>query len=45
MRDNTANSLVSELDGQRRAAYLVPVPELSTLLTLEAGRSAEVVRL
>jgi hypothetical protein len=39
MRDNTANSLASELDGGRRAAYIVPVPELSTPLTLEAGRA------
>jgi hypothetical protein len=38
MRANTANSLVSELDGHRRAAYIVPGPELSTPLTLEAGR-------
>ena len=38
MRDNTANSLASELNGCRRAAYIVPVPELSTPLTLEAGR-------
>jgi hypothetical protein len=38
MRANTANSLVSELDGRRRAAYIVPAPELSTPLTLEAGR-------
>jgi hypothetical protein len=38
MRDNTANSLASELDGGRRAAYIVPGPELSIPLTLEAGR-------
>ena len=38
MRDNTANPLVSELDERRRAAYIVLVPELSTPLTLEAGR-------
>ena len=28
MRDNTANSLASELDGRRKAAYIVPAPEL-----------------
>ena len=38
MRGDTANSLASQLDGCRRAAYIVPVPELSTPLTLEAGR-------
>ena len=38
MRANTANPLASELDGRRRAAYIVPVPELSTPLTLEAAR-------
>ena len=38
MRDDTANSLASQVNGRRRAAYIVPVPELSTPFTLEAGR-------
>jgi predicted glycoside hydrolase/deacetylase ChbG (UPF0249 family) len=41
MRDNTANSLASELDGGRRAAYIVLGPELSTPLTFSPRARSE----
>src|SRR5262245_9614302 len=41
MRDNTANSLASELDGGRRATYIVPAPELSTPRSHYSGAWAD----